>query len=204
ERLRQRKSAVIELVGIQDYLERRSGQLSGGWKQRLALAAALIHEPELVFLDEPTAGIDPVARRELWDLLFVLASEGKTLFVTTHYMDEAERCNEIAYIYLSKLMVKGTPNELKALPEVNPEGTKRIAVAASRPPNALAALKKEPFALDATLVESEVHLLLPNETPDSEVLAALTRSGITDAAIRPIEPSLEDVFVTLTRRLAKK
>jgi ABC-type multidrug transport system ATPase subunit len=204
EKLKQRKSAVIELVGIQDYLDRRSGQLSGGWKQRLALAAALIHEPELVFLDEPTAGIDPVARRELWDLLFALASEDKTLFVTTHYMDEAERCNEIAYIYLSKLMVRGTPNELKALPEVNPEGTKRIAVAAPRPPNALAALKKEPFALDATLVESEVHLLLPTETPDSEVLAALTRSGIAGAAIRPIEPSLEDVFVTLTRRLAKK
>ena len=204
ERLQRRKAAVIALVGIADYLQRPSGQLSGGWKQRLALAAALIHEPDLVFLDEPTAGIDPVARRELWDLLFELAGAGKTLFVTTHYMDEAERCNEIAYIYLSKLMVKGTPNELKALPEVSPAGTRRIAVAASRPSNALVVLKRQPFALDATLVEAEIHLLIAAGTREEMVLAALRQEGISDAAIRPIEPSLEDVFVTLTRRLAKK
>src|SRR5262245_42393448 len=203
-RLRERKAEVIELVGIQAYVNRRSGLLSGGWKQRLALAAALIHEPDLVFLDEPTAGIDPVARRELWDLLFDLAGMGKTLFVTTHYMDEAERCNEIGYIYLSKLMVQGTPNELKALPEVCPAGTRRIAVATSRPPTALAVLKKQPFALDATLVESEIHLMMPEATEDAEVLAALTGSGLTGAVIRPIEPSLEDVFVTLTRSLARR
>jgi ABC-type multidrug transport system ATPase subunit len=168
------------------------------------LAAALIHEPELVFLDEPTAGIDPVARRELWDLLFELAGAGKTLFVTTHYMDEAERCSQIAYIYMSKLMVQGTPAELKGLPEVSPAGTRRAAVASSGPPHALAALKKQPFALDATLVESEIHLLMPAATEDGEVLAALDRAGLPVAAIRPIEPSLEDVFVTLTRRLGRQ
>jgi ABC-type multidrug transport system ATPase subunit len=204
EALRRRKAEVIERVGIQDYLHRRSGLLSGGWKQRLALAAALIHEPELVFLDEPTAGIDPVARRDLWDLLFALAGQGKTLFVTTHYMDEAERCNEIGYIYLSKLMVKGTPEELKALPEVSPAGTRRVAVAAPRPPVALAALKRQPFTLDATLVESEVHLLIPAETEDAAILDVLAREGLPGATVRSIEPSLEDVFVTLTRRLARQ
>lgn len=204
ERLQERREAVVELVGIRDYLDRRSGLLSGGWKQRLALAAALIHEPELVFLDEPTAGIDPVARRELWDLLFELAGAGKTLFVTTHYMDEAERCNEIAYIYLSKLMVRGTPGELKALPEVSPPGTRRISVASPSPPNALAVLKEQPFVLDATLVESEVHLMLREETDEREVLEALAREGLTGSHIRAIEPSLEDVFVTLTRSLAKQ
>jgi ABC-type multidrug transport system ATPase subunit len=204
EHLKRRKDEVVELVGIHDYLDRRSGLLSGGWKQRLALAAALLHEPDLVFLDEPTAGIDPVARRELWDLLFDLAGAGKTLFVTTHYMDEAERCSEIAYIYLSRLMVKGTPNELKALPEVSPAGTRRIAVATANPPNALAILKRQPFALDATLVEAEIHLLMPAETEDEAVLSALRAKGISDATARAIEPSLEDVFVTLTRRLAKE
>jgi len=200
--LKSRMDDVIQLMGLENYLGKPSGQLSGGWKQRLALAAALIHEPELIFLDEPTAGIDPVARRDLWDLLFELAGAGKTLFVTTHYMDEAERCNEIAYIYLSKLMVKGTPNELKALQEITPIGTRRIAVATESPPRALMALKKQAFALDATLVEAEIHLLIPEKTDNEEVLQALTSSGITDGSIREIEPSLEDVFVTLTRRLA--
>ncbi len=194
DRLRQRKKEVVALVGLENYLERRSGQLSGGWKQRLALAAALIHEPELVFLDEPTAGIDPVARRDLWDLLFDLAGQGKTLFVTTHYMDEAERCNEIAYIYLSRLMVKGTPAELKARPEVTPSGTRRVAVLSEHPAQALAQLRKEKWALDATLVESEIHILLSSDTP-GEKLAALGR-------VRDIEPSLEDVFVALTRAAA--
>lgn len=201
-RLRQRKAEVIQLAGLGSYVNRRSGLLSGGWKQRLALAAALIHEPDVVFLDEPTAGIDPVARRDLWDLLFDLAGAGKTLFVTTHYMDEAERCNEIAYIYLARLMVKGTPAELKALPEVSPAGTRRVAIAVPQPPTALSVLKKQRFALDATLVEAEVHLLLPADAEDGVVLSALREGGVAEAAIRPIEPSLEDVFVTLTRRLA--
>ena len=202
--LKRRKSEVVELVGIQDYLKRPSGQLSGGWKQRLALAVALIHEPELVFLDEPTAGIDPVARRDLWDLLFDLAGQGKTLFVTTHYMDEAERCNEIAYIYMAKLMVQGSPRELKALPEVSPGGTRRIAVATVQPSRALGVLKGQPYALDATLVEAEIHLLLDSDTQDAAILDTLNASGVSDASLRPIEPSLEDVFVTLTRRLAKQ
>jgi ABC-type multidrug transport system ATPase subunit len=203
EELNTRKKAVIDLVGIGEYRGRRSGVLSGGWKQRLALAAALIHEPDVVFLDEPTAGIDPVARRDLWALLFELASAGKTLFVTTHYMDEAERCNEVAYIYMSKLMVKGTPNELKALPEVTPPGTRRIAIAASRPPNALSVLKKQPYTQDATLVESEVHLLMPEATSEEQVKKDIEAGGVQVSGVRAIEPSLEDVFVSLTRRLAK-
>jgi ABC-type multidrug transport system ATPase subunit len=203
ERLRKRKQDVIDLVGIGNYADRRAGLLSGGWKQRLALAASLIHEPEIIFLDEPTAGIDPVARRDLWDLLFELAGAGKTLFVTTHYMDEAERCNDIAYIYLAKLMVSGTPNELKALPEVCPVGTKRVSIATAHPPLALAFVKQQAFSLDSTLVESEVHLLMPDSVEDEEVLRSVRDGGFPEATVRDIEPSLEDVFVTLTRRLAK-
>ncbi len=204
QRLIDRKREVIDLVSIGPYVDRMAGQLSGGWRQRLALAAALIHEPELVFLDEPTAGIDPVARRDLWDLLFRLAGEGKTLFVTTHYMDEAERCNDIAYIYLSKLMVRGTPLQLKSLPEVSPEGTRRISIASEQPALGLAHMRGQPFVREATIVESEIHLLIPADVSDDEVRRAAEKaSDVHFGAIRSIEPSLEDVFVTLTRSLAK-
>lgn len=199
QRLKERKAAVTELTQIGPYTDRRAGQLSGGWKQRLALAAALIHEPQLIFLDEPTAGIDPVARRDLWDLLFDLAGQGKTLFVTTHYMDEAERCDDIAYIYLSKLMVKGSPPELKQIPEVSPAGTRRVALAVPTPAVGLAAIRNQKFALDATLVESEIHLLVPESVSDQDIVAVADKAGIGPVKTRPIEPSLEDVFVTLTR-----
>lgn len=198
-----RMEAVVELTGLAPYRSRVSGLLSGGWKQRLALAAALIHEPQIIFLDEPTAGIDPVARRDLWDLLFALAGEGKTLFVTTHYMDEAERCDQIAYIYLSKLMVNGIPHELKALPEVSPHGTRRVSVATETPALALIAAKKAEFCLDATLVEAEIHMLVRDEVSVSVIEKSFGDKQVSVSQIRPIEPSLEDVFVTLTRRYAK-
>jgi ABC-2 type transport system ATP-binding protein len=200
EHLHQRREAVVALTHIDPYLNRRAGRLSGGWKQRLALACALVHEPKLIFLDEPTAGIDPVARRELWDLFFQLSSEGMTLFVTTHYMDEAERCARVGYIYNSRLITYGAPDDLKQLPDVTPAGARWVEVFCPHTTVALSELKRADFVLNATIFGQSIHLLMKADVPLARVQQALERIGIQNAEVTPARPSLEDVFVSLTKR----
>jgi len=200
QRQREREEAVFSLTGIGQFSDRLAGALSGGWKQRLALAASLIHEPEAIFLDEPTAGIDPVARRDLWDLLFVLAHQGVTMFVTTHYMDEAERCTHVGYIYMSRLIALGTPDELKRSPNVTPAGTRRYEMSCADPPAALARARGIAAIRDATLFGNTVHVLA-EESLSAEALRTELAPADPAAAVRPIEPTLEDVFVTLSRDL---
>src|SRR6266566_3449485 len=196
--LAKRRDELVTLTHIQPYLERRAGLLSGGWRQRLAMACSLMHQPTVLFLDEPTAGIDPVARRELWDLLFEFSSQGMTLFVTTHYMDEAERCSHVGYIHQSKLIVCGLPDELKRLPAVNPPGSKRLDVACEHVTTGLQAMRRLGGVRSATIFGQSMHLLVDQSTPERAIREQLAAAGIGQADIRPIGPSLEDVFVTLT------
>jgi ABC-type multidrug transport system ATPase subunit len=196
--LAKRREELIALTHIEPYLSRRAGLLSGGWRQRLAMACSLVHKPSVLFLDEPTAGIDPVARRELWDLLFEFSSMGMTLFVTTHYMDEAERCSEVGYIYMSKLVVCGEPDELKHMPLVNPPDARRIDVTCEHVTVGLQTLRRLPGVRTATVFGQSMHLLVDKTMSEEVIRAELARVGISRADIRPIAPSLEDVFVALT------
>ena len=197
-KLREREAAVLQWTGVGAYAGLAAGKLSGGWKQRLALACSLIHEPEVLFLDEPTAGIDPVARRDLWDLLFALSHQGVTMFVTTHYMDEAERCTAVGYLQAARLLVLGTPEALKATPRVTPSGTTRHELTCGDLPAALARARGIPAILDATLFGTALHVLAA-ESMSGEEMARLLAPGDTTVTHRPIAPSLEDVFVTLSR-----
>ena len=196
--LPKKRDELVALTHIEPYLERRAGLLSGGWRQRLAMACALMHHPQVLFLDEPTAGIDPVARRELWDLLFEFSSQGMTLFVTTHYMDEAERCSHVGYIYMSKLVVCGEPDDLKHLPLVNPPDARRLDVTCEHVTKGLQAVRRLPGVRTATVFGQSMHLLVDKTLSEGTLRAELAKAGIGHADIRPIAPSLEDVFVALT------
>jgi ABC-2 type transport system ATP-binding protein len=197
---RDRQAELIEQVGLAPYLGRRAGKLSGGWKQRLALACAILHRPRLVFLDEPTAGIDPVARRDLWDLLFRLAAAGVTLLVTTHYMDEAERCGRVGYLYLGHLLALGTPGELRDIPGVTPPGTKRLEIVGGgssgfEVAELMEKLRARPGVLQVTIFGHTIHALVTSDTTPQSL-------GLNPDRVRQAEASLEDVFVALSREAA--
>ena len=197
-RLKRRMDEIVQLNGLGPYLNRLAAQLSGGWKQRLALGCAMLHEPKLLFLDEPTAGIDPVARRQLWDLLFELSGHGITFFVTTHYMDEAERCSHVSYIYYGKLIADGTPNSLRELPDVQPEGTMRIEITTPEVTRALRFARHVSGIRSATIFGQSIHALVEDHFNLDNLREQLLKNGIAVAEIRPLAPSLEDVFVELT------
>jgi ABC-type multidrug transport system ATPase subunit len=200
--LAQRRDDLIAVTHLEPYIDRRAQLLSGGWRQRLAMACSLMHKPRVLFLDEPTAGIDPVARRELWDLLFEFAGEGMTLFVTTHYMDEAERCDHVGYIYMSKLIVCGEPDELKQMPEVSPPGTRRLDVTCDHVTTALQTMRQLEGVRSATVFGQSMHLLVDHNVTEDKIDNRLRDVGISHAEIHEIGPSLEDVFVTLSAKHA--
>ena len=198
DRTKRRINEIVELNNLAPYLNRLAGKLSGGWKQRLALGCAMLHEPKLLFLDEPTAGIDPVARRQLWDLLFELSGHGITFFVTTHYMDEAERCSHVAYIYYGKIIADGTPESLRELPDLQPPGTLRVEIMTPQVTRALRMARQIPGIRSATIFGQSIHALIEDHFDLDDLRGQLLKNGMAVAEIRPLAPSLEDVFVELT------
>jgi ABC-type multidrug transport system ATPase subunit len=200
ERRAERSAAVISLTGLEPFRDRVASALSGGWKQRLALACAFLHEPRVLFLDEPTAGIDPVARRDLWDLLFNLAGKGVTLFVTTHYMDEAERCSSLGYIYEGDLIAFGTIDELRHLPNIDPPGSVRYRVGVDRIMAAFSKAEHLDYVYDATIFGRDLHLVVKADVTPERLRNDLADVAGSIDALERIDPSVEDVFVALTRR----
>ena len=191
---------IIEANALEPYVSRLAARLSGGWKQRLALGCAMLHDPKILYLDEPTAGIDPVARRKLWDLLFDLSGRGITFFVTTHYMDEAERCSHLAYIYFGNLIANGTPDTLRELPEASPAGTRRFEISVKEVTSALRKARSFPWLRSATIFGRSIHALVDEKVTAEQIGREFAEKSIGVEEIRPLVADLEDVFVELTTR----
>jgi ABC-2 type transport system ATP-binding protein len=182
---------AIATAGLEERRHTLVRSLPGGFRQRLALVAALLHEPPIVFLDEPTGGVDPEARRRFWDLIDELVSGGKTVFVTTHYMDEAERCHRVALMHAGRLLALDSVPGLK---RVFPRGT-IVEVSCSRPAQAMASLERLPGVVDVALFGERLHVVLSDPAVRASLAHSLNAVGCENATVREISPSLEDVFI---------
>ncbi|NLF38779.1 ABC transporter ATP-binding protein [bacterium] len=191
---RERKEWAVEMAGLKDHRAARTSTLSGGWKQRLALGCAILHEPRIVFLDEPTSGVDPLSRRRFWTLIHELAAARVTVFVTTHYMEEAEYCDRIGLIYRGQLIALGTPHDLKTA--VMKDDV--LEVECAHPMDALDALRQCPSVREAALFGNQLHIVAAERArTEADLRALLEKSGCALTRIERITPSLEDVFVSL-------
>jgi ABC-2 type transport system ATP-binding protein len=193
ERIRQ----AIKMAGLEGREDALVGTLAGGWRQRLALGCAILHRPPVLFLDEPTSGVEPQARRRFWDLINDLASQGVTILVSTHYMDEAEYCNRVALIDEGRLLALGSPSSLRS----SDLGGDLFELDCTTPSAALAELRPMPGVIEAAVFGDKLHILLQRSAIDpGGLMSALKPAGIETGMPRPITPSLEDVFVRVVSR----
>ena len=194
-KLKERIDWALTMANLKGQENLIVGTLPGGWKQRLALGCAVLHRPPIIFLDEPTSGVDPISRRQFWDLIHKMAGEGVTVFVTTHYMEEAEYCNRLALIFRGKMVALGTPSELK---HKSMKG-ELLLVECDRLGPAVEALQSAPMVLDAAVFGNALHLVVEQAAAATpQVTKYLSDCGVSVRRIDPIRPSLEDVFVSLT------
>ena len=201
ERREQRKDFVLRMSGLIERRKSMTRLLAGGWKQRLALGCAILHEPPILFLDEPTSGVDPIARRDFWDLIYQLSSNGHTIFVSTHYMDEAEYCHRLALMYRGKVIALGSPKELKT----SLESHHIFYLQASDLLGAMTALDGRPGIADVAVFGGGLHVTLAQpQSGVPGVRTILAAESISIAAFDPIEPSMEDVFVAMIEQEERK
>jgi len=195
KRLRaERKEYVLRIAGLTDRRTTITRLLAGGWKQRLALGCAIVHSPRILFLDEPTSGVDPIARRSFWDLIYQLAEGGQTILVTTHYMDEAEYCHRLALIYRGKLIALGVPEALKR----DLHSHKLLQLETSDLLGAMRALESEPGVLDVAVFGAGLHVTVADLAAGAEqIRRVLEQRHIQIKRLEPIQPTMEDVFVGL-------
>ncbi len=196
ERLRKRKQFVIEMAGLEGRERELTRNLAGGWKQRLALGAAILHEPEMLFLDEPTAGVDPISRRAFWDLLYRLAEDGTTILVTTHYMDEAEHCQDLALIHNGRIITQGSPEEIK----LHQMQGQVLEIDCTQPDGAIGILRQMGLFDEVALYGALIHVVADGVAEHKPRIAqALAEAGVQVQAMDVIAPSLEDVFIANVR-----
>jgi len=190
----ERKGWVLAMAGLQAHRTALTATLSGGWKQRLALGCAVLHEPPILFLDEPTSGVDPISRRQFWDLIYTLSERGVTVFVTTHYMEESEYCDRLGVIYRGELIALGTPRELKT--RHMPEAV--LEVDCARPNDAMGVLERLPGVKEVALFGKGLHAVAADaDAAGREIRDALAAGGFRLDRMERITPTLEDVFVSL-------
>jgi ABC-2 type transport system ATP-binding protein len=194
---RSRTADVLEIVGLTEHRKERAGELSTGWRQRLGLAIALVHKPRLLFLDEPTSGVDPSARRVFWDLIAQLTHDGTTVFVTTHYMDEAEYCVRLGIMNTGRLLAMDTPQALKRSCLPGPAWDLVLDPGLLIP--ALGALESAPGVAQVGLRGDALHAITVDGAHDAASLQRALGPYGSAAAIEPGDPTLEDVFIALTR-----
>lgn len=191
--LAERKEFVVDMAGLEGHEKELAKNLAGGWKQRLALGTAILHKPEMLFLDEPTAGVDPISRQAFWNFLYRLAEEGTTIFVTTHYMDEAEHCHNLAFIHSGRIIAQGSPQSIK---EKHMKG-EVLEVECQRTDVALAALRELPFFEEVALYGSLIHVVAQGvEGYKPMIEETLRQKGAGLRSMNLIAPSLEDVFIS--------
>jgi ABC-2 type transport system ATP-binding protein len=191
-RLQERLTYALEMAGLAGREREMVRTLAGGWRQRLALGCAILHEPEMLFLDEPTAGVDPISRRGFWELLYALSAGGQTILVTTHYMDEAERCHRLAFIQTGRIVALGTPEEIKRTQMPG----EVLELDCDQPGKALAALRADPDLASATLYGAQIHLVARDAVRTAaHVRFVLSGQGLAVRSLQVIAPSLEDAFI---------